>query len=131
MRSKFSTLVLASAALAAVALTTIPAVASATTTLNVPFSFTVNGRSLPAGAYSVQRDDSGNFVRLQGRDPSQNFVWVASPATIKGDRVVLKFDSQGQTHVLQSIQYGPVITTRLDRKTRKTEDVSPQDMPGQ
>ncbi len=53
MRSKFSTFVLASATLAAVALATLPAMAETSTTLNVPFSFTINGQSLPAGTYSV------------------------------------------------------------------------------
>jgi hypothetical protein len=132
MRIKFSTLVLASAALAAVGLATIPAVAATSTTLNVPFSFIVNGQSLPAGEYSVERDDSGNFLRLQAKkDPSRNFVWVAEAAASRTDRVILKFDPQGPTHVLQSVQYGPVVTIRLDRKTRKTEDITPQTMPGQ
>jgi hypothetical protein len=130
MRSKFSTLVLASAALAAVALVTIPVVAETSTTLNVPFSFTVNGQSLPAGAYSVQRDSSGNFLRFQGKDASQSFLWLASPGATRGDRVVLKFEGQGQTHVLQSVQYGPFVTVRLNKKTRNTEDLSPQPMPG-
>lgn len=131
MKIKFSTLVLASAALAAAALTTIPAMAATTTTLNVPFSFTVNGHSLPAGQYSVQRDTSGNFLRLQGKDGSENFLWVAAATSGDTGRVILRFDEQGQTHALHSVQYGPAVTTRLDRKTRKHEGVAPQYMPGQ
>jgi hypothetical protein len=130
MRSKFSTLFLASAALAAVALATVPAEAETSTTLNVPFSFTVGGQSLPAGTYSVQRDSSGNFLRFQGKDASQSFVWLANPGATHGDRVILKFAGQGQTHVLQSVQYGPFVTNRLDKKKRNTEDLSPQAMPG-
>jgi hypothetical protein len=130
MRSKFSTLVLASAALAAVALATIPAVAETSTTLNVPFSFTVNGQSLPAGTYSVRRDILSNYIRFQGKDASQSFVWLASPGATRDDRVILKFAGQGQTHVLQSVQYGPFVTNRLDKKKRNTEDLSPQAMPG-
>jgi hypothetical protein len=130
MRSKFSTLVLASAALAAVALATIPAVAETSTTLNVPFSFTVNGQSLPAGTYSVQRDIPGNFLTLKGRDASQRFAWPALPGATRSDRVILTFDGQGQTHVLQSVQFGPLVTSRIGKKNRKTEDMSPQDMPG-
>jgi hypothetical protein len=131
MRSKFSTFVLASAALAAVGLATIPAVAATSTTLNVPFSFTVNGHSLPAGPYLVQRDDFGNFLRLQGKNPSQSFIWVTEAAGTRSNRVILKFVPQGQRHVLESVQYGPVITSRLDRKTRPTEDITPQTEPGQ
>jgi hypothetical protein len=130
MRSKFNTLVLASAALAAVALATLPAVAETSITLNVPFSFTVGGQSLPAGMYSIQRDISGNFLRFQGKDSSHSFVWLALPGATRSDRVILKFEGEGQTHVLQSVQYGPLVTNRLDKKTRRTEDLSPQTMPG-
>jgi hypothetical protein len=131
MRSKLSTFVLASAALAAVALSTIPAMASTSKTLTVPFSFTVNGKNLPAGEYYVVRDDTQHFVGLQSQHSSQSFLWIANPSATRTDRVILKFDSQGNTHVLQSIQYGPLVTSRLDRKSRKTEDVSPQSAPGQ
>jgi hypothetical protein len=131
MRSKFSTLVLASAALAAVALATIPAVAATSTTLNVPFNFTVQGQSLPAGLYSVQQDYSGSILRLQSRDGSRSFSSIAIPSEKNGDRAVLRFNTVGQTHVLESIRLGQLITPKLNKKTRKTEDVSPQDMPGQ
>ncbi|MGO9340547.1 MAG: hypothetical protein ACLPY1_23995 [Terracidiphilus sp.] len=129
MRSKLSTFFLASTALAAAALATIPAVADTTTKLNVPFSFTVNGRSLPAGIYSIHRDS--NFVRLVGKDATESFTWVAAPSAAMGDKVILRFDPQGVTHALQSVQYGPLVTTTLDRKSRKSEEVSPQYVPGQ
>ena len=128
MQSKFSTFVLASTALAA-ALATLPAVAATSTTLNVPFSFTVGGKILPAGEYSVERDL--NFVRLKGKDGSQRFTWIAVPAAAEENKVVLKFDPQGQTHALQSIQYGPLVTSTVDRKSKKAEEVSPQYTPGQ
>ena len=128
MQSKFSTFVLASTALAA-ALATLPAVAATSTTLNVPFSFTVGGKILPAGEYSVERDR--NFVRLKGKDGSQRFTWIAVPAAAEENTVVLKFDPQGQTHALQSIQYGPLVTSTVDRKSKKAEEVSPQYTPGQ
>jgi hypothetical protein len=131
MRSKLSTFVLASAALAAVALTTIPAVAATSTTLKVPFSFTVDGQSLPAGEYAVARDDGGNFVSLRSKVTSQSFTWVASPTATNNERVILKFDGQSQEHALQSIQYGPLVTAKLSKKSKKTEDVSPQFTPGQ
>jgi hypothetical protein len=132
MRSKLSTFVLASAALAVAALSTIPAMASASTTLKVPFSFTVDGKNLPAGDYLVLQDETHDFVRLQSRDLSYSFVWVARPsATNKTDRVILTFDPQGDTHALESIQYGRLVTSKLNRKTKKTEDVSPQLTPGQ
>jgi hypothetical protein len=131
MRSKLGSLVLASAALAAVASAAIPAVASTATTLNVPFNFTVEGKSLPAGVYSVQRDTAGHFVKLQGKDASQSFTWICGTAASSGDRVILKFDGLSQKHVLESIQFGPLVTPRLDKQTKGTEDMTPQYMPGQ
>jgi hypothetical protein len=131
MRSKFSTLFLASAALAAAALATIPAMASTSESkLNVPFSFTIDGQSLPAGEYSVLRDDDRNFVKLQSKDSSRTFIWLARAASSSTDRVILKFEPQGDTHALQSIQYGPLVTSRLTKKSKRMEDVSPQIAPG-
>jgi hypothetical protein len=131
MRIRFSALVLASAALAAVALSTIPAMATTGKTLNVPFSFTVNGKTLPAGEYYVVRDDSRHFVGLQSSHSSESFLWVANPSETKTDRVVLKFNPQGNTHELESVQYGPLVTSKLNGKSKKAEDVSPQFTPGQ
>jgi hypothetical protein len=129
MQLKFRSLVLA--AMAATALATIPAVAETSTTINVPFSFMVEGQTLPAGVYSVQEVNSGNFLRLKGKDASQTFMWIASPSVNDGRGVTLKFDNQGQTHVLQSIQLGAFETPRLDHKSRKMENISPEYMPGQ
>ncbi|MGA2046741.1 MAG: hypothetical protein ABSG96_03570 [Terracidiphilus sp.] len=131
MRSKLSTFVLASAALAAAALSTIPAMASTATTLNVPFRFTVDGKNLPAGKYMVVREDGHDFVRLKSVDSSYSFVWMASPNASRSDRVILKFEPQGETHVLESVQSGPLVTRILNRKSKTTEDVSAQEAPGQ
>jgi hypothetical protein len=130
MRSKLSTFALASAALAAAALS-IPAMASTSTTLNVPFGFTVDGKDLPAGKYLVVREDGHDFVRLRSVDSSYSFVWMASPSATRSDRVILKFEPQGETHVLESVQSGPLVTRVLNRKSKTTEDVSAQEASGQ
>jgi hypothetical protein len=130
MKFRLGTLVLASVAMAAASITAIPAMAATSTTLNVPFSFTVGDQQLPAGLYSVQSDLSGTFVKLQSIDASHSFTWIALPNGERS-RVVLKFTSNGQTHVLQSVQSGAMVTPRLDKKGRKTEDVSPQIVIGQ
>jgi hypothetical protein len=131
MRSKLSTFVLASTAMAAAALATIPAVAATSTTLNVPFSFMVEGQTLPAGHYSIVRDGARNFLTLKGQNLSKTYTWIASPLGGGArDSVTLKFDSESQGHVLQSIQYGPLVTPRLDRK-KGAEDVPQQPAPGQ
>jgi hypothetical protein len=133
MRINFRSLVLASAAIAATAIASVPAHAatSGATTLNVPFSFTVDGKSLPAGQYSVQRDSTGNFVRLESQDASQIFHWVARATDSSDNRVVLTFDQRGQTHALQSIQYGPLTTPRLDSKVSARDREAQEVVPGQ
>jgi hypothetical protein len=131
MKSKFSALVLASAVMVAAAMATVPAVAETSQTLNVPFSFTVGGQLLPAGTYSVHHDISGNIVNLQSTDASYHFTSIAIPSASDSGRVVLKFSVNGQTHALQTIQVGPLVTPRLDKKSRKTEDVTPEYVAGQ
>jgi hypothetical protein len=128
MQSKFGTFVLASAVMAAAAFSTIPAQAatSGATTVNVPFSFTVHGKSLPAGEYRVQWDGASNFVTLSNRDAVQSFVWYPSETATVDNRVTMKFVEDGQGQALQAIQYGALTTPKLVRKTNRNEDVSPR-----
>jgi hypothetical protein len=128
MKIKFTTLVLATAALATAALTINTANAEATK-VNVPFSFKVAGKVLPAGEYSVERDNHGNFIKLQGKDPAQLLIVVASAMAADSKLVSLKFDTQNNEHVLQTIQYGHLISSRLDKGSKNREDVSPQYIP--
>jgi len=115
MQIKFTTSILAPAIMAAAALATIPAVAE-TATVKVPFNFTVAGQNLPAGNYSVKRDSPGNFVRLQSQQSSQSFAWIACPSSTKTATASLTFDQDGQKYTLHSVQSGPMVTPRLDRK---------------
>ena len=57
MSSAFGAMVLAAAAAQAAPMTIEQEV-------KVPFAFTVNGKELPAGTYSVRRDDSQNSALL-------------------------------------------------------------------
>jgi hypothetical protein len=123
MRNTFSKFILAPAIMAAAALATIPAMAE-TTTINVPFSFNVAGKTLPAGAYSVEHDSASNFVRLRSQQTAQSFIWTASPSAEKGNWVSLKFDRQGNTFTLNSVKAGPMITPRLDKNTAASERMS-------
>ena len=57
--------------LAAVVITTASLsahIAKAETTLNVPFSFTVSGQTMPAGVYTVKQDTFRNMVILRNQD---------------------------------------------------------------
>lgn len=126
MKLNLRTLVLASAVTATAALASIPALAATAgaATLHVPFRFSVAGRVLPAGNYIVKRD-TNNFISLQTEDASRNYTWITNPADNDG-RIVLRFGVEGQKHVLESVQYGALVTPRLARHSGKTEDISPQ-----
>lgn len=121
MRSILPKLLMASAVLATAALTTNNA--RAETMVNVPFNFTVNGKSCPAGRYAVDRDFVSGVVTLRNEDWKRSFTWIAAagePAP-RDSRVILRFDGEGSSHTLQSVQYGTLITARLDGKTKQAE----------
>ncbi len=116
MQSILHRIVLASAAIMIAALATRPAVAE-TTTIKIPFSFTVAGATFPAGDYSLSRDDFANFVTLAPKGLARSFSTVVGPGSPHpaDQKVALKFDAVGGDHVLQSIQYGTMITRKLDK----------------
>lgn len=91
-------------------------VAKAETNLNVPFSFTIAGQSMPAGLYTVKQDTYHNMVILRNRDASKSFSYTLRPGDPAPNeaRVTLHFESSGDNHVLRSIQFGSKITSRLD-----------------
>jgi len=127
MKLSLRTLVLASAFTATAALASIPALAATAgaTMLHVPFSFTVAGKSLPAGDYLVKRD-TGNFISLASADGSSNHSWISNVGDKTDGRVVLHFGVDGQNHILESVQYGALVTPRLARHSANTEDITPQ-----
>jgi hypothetical protein len=114
MRFTLRTLFLAPVVMAAAALATNTAMAESTT-LKVPFSFTVAGKICPAGYYSVQRHLTQSLVTLQSKDGRNTFTWTLSPgdAAPTDTAVKLKFNEVGDTHVLRAVQYGPLETFKL------------------
>jgi hypothetical protein len=127
MKSTISKIVLASAIVAAAALTSIPAMAATegAARINVPFSFTVHGKSLPAGTYQVRWDGTGNFVTMQNSTAVETFIWSPNASATADRRVTLKFEPQGQGLALQSIENGAMTTPRLTKKTRQNEEIAP------
>jgi hypothetical protein len=126
MISTLRSIVLAPAILAAAALATNVAVAE--TTIKVPFNFSVAGKSMPAGFYTVKRDSTGNIVSLRGRDAEHTFNWILAPGepSPTDSRIVLRFDTDGQSHELRSVQYAAGITSRLNKKTvQQMESIAP------
>jgi len=117
MKSIFSKFMLAPAVLAAVAL--VANSATAESTVKVPFNFTADGKICPAGYYTVQHDTDSGFVTLSRKGTSEHFTYVVGPGAPdpNSTKVSLKFDQVGDKKVLESIQYGHVSTSRLDKKT--------------
>lgn len=123
------TRILASTAVAATALAAIPAMADSAR-INIPFSFTVDGKVLPAGEYRVQSVEFGNLVNLRSADSKEYFTWVSNPSNQDGRNAVLRFTDEGNTHALQSVQIGPLVTPSLTKKARKMEDISAPNLHG-
>jgi hypothetical protein len=73
----------------------------------------------PAGDYTVQHEQNEGFVTLRHKGSSETFTYVVGPAADNPNdtKVALNFDRMGDAHILQSIQYGSVMTTRLDKKS--------------
>ena len=128
MKTNLRAFVLASAAVLVAAAATIPAVAETSATLRVPFNFTVYGRTFPAGDYAVVRSPNLAFLRLQSKNSFEGYSWIATPSETKRDRVVLLFN--GESHALQSVQFGTVISPRLDKKSKEKESVVPIEVGG-
>jgi hypothetical protein len=107
----------------------------ADTTLNVPFSFIVAGKSCPAGRYIVKENPVGTFVTLGNLDSSRVFTWILlpSPPNFKNGEVVLKFDVAGATHLLRTVQVGAMTTSVLDKDidTNEYKSADPVNHPGQ
>jgi hypothetical protein len=125
MKSTFSKVVLASAIAAAAAFTSIPAMAATegAASVKVPFSFTVHGKSLPAGTYQVRWDGPGNFVTIQNSNAVETFLWSPNASAAADQRVTMRFEPKGQGLALQSIQNGAMSTPRLTSKSRHNEEI--------
>ena len=119
MRLIIRKVILASAFGAAVALAGNSAMAA--TRVNVPFNFSVAGKTLPAGGYHIVHDPSSAFVTLSSIESNESYTWLLTPGPSEYDKkIALKFDDLNGTHVLQSVQYGSMVTPRLD-KSRSIE----------
>jgi hypothetical protein len=116
LRSPFRLVAVALLVMAASAFT---ATAAHAVTLDVPFAFAVGNKVCPAGHYTVRADDLRSSVELVG--VSNGFKWVIHPgdAGPTDNRVILNFVDVGSQHLLRSIQYGPMTTSRIDKKTRE------------
>jgi hypothetical protein len=120
MRFILRKVILASAFGAALALAGNSAMAA--TRVNVPFNFSVAGKTLPAGGYNLVHEPTSPFVTLRSIESNDSYTWLLTPGPAENDKkIALLFGDRNGTHVLQSVQYGSKITPRIDKK--KTIDM--------
>lgn len=121
MRSSVLKLFLVPAITAAAALISHPAQAE---TVKVPFAFSAMGHEFPAGTYSVDANVNTNVVTLHLQNSGKSIVSILGPGDPDpGDqRVALRFTSGDGEHVLDSIQFGSKITSRLSQYDPHTRD---------
>jgi hypothetical protein len=109
MRSMLRNLVLAPALLASAA------AFAATTAVKVPFDFVAQGKLYHAGTYDISNETGSGFLTLRNHAlPTETFKLTAGAGGELNNTVRLKFDNVGDTKVLHSVQYGPLMTARLD-----------------
>jgi hypothetical protein len=118
--------------MAAAALATNTAMA-AEARVNVPFNFTAAGKQCPAGAYTIVEDSFRGMVTLKSADASRTFSWLlrAGEPAPTDTHVTLRFDEQGQSYALRSVQYHALITSRLDKSGKHSEHTPVRVVEGQ
>jgi hypothetical protein len=121
MRINLPKFFLAAAVMAAGALTTNTAMAEKH--LKVPFDFTVDGKTWPAGMYQVDREQSGNLATLKSFDASKSISFVMRPGdgAPNDNRVILKFDRIGETRALRTLQYGALTSPQFDKEHKRSD----------
>ncbi|HXS77953.1 MAG TPA: hypothetical protein VN753_17380 [Terracidiphilus sp.] len=125
MQSMFRKVVMAAAV--GVFATLAASTANAENKVNVPFSFQVAGKTLPAGNYNISHDSTGSFVTLRNVNATQSFTWLLTPGLPDGasKKIALRFDDRNGGHVLQSVQFNSMITPRLDDAKKIASDRDP------
>jgi hypothetical protein len=125
MQSMFGKVIMAAAV--GVFATLAASTANAENKVNVPFSFQVAGKTLPAGNYNVTHDSTGSFVTLRNVNATQSFTWLLTPGLPDGSakKIALRFDDRDGSHVLQSIQFDSLITPRIDKSAKTAVDRDP------
>src|SRR5271170_832384 len=87
--------------------------------VDVPFSFTAQGQSYPAGRYEVTTDMNHNFVTLANEtDASKHLIWLVEPTDAAKAPAVVTFDQAANGYSLKTVQLGDKITPNLDTKSK-------------
>jgi hypothetical protein len=87
--------------------------------VDVPFSFTAQGQSYPAGRYEVTTDMNHNFVTLANEtDATKHLTWLVGPAELRKTNAVVTFDQAGAGYYLKTVQMGDRVTPNLDTHSK-------------
>jgi hypothetical protein len=87
--------------------------------VDVPFSFTAQGQSYPAGRYEVTTDMNRNFITLANEaDASKHLTWLVGPADTAKIPTVVTFDQASNGYSLKTVQMGDKITPNLDTHSK-------------
>jgi hypothetical protein len=114
MKSAIKTLIAPAVAFCATA-----AFAANVARVEVPFSFTAQGQSYPAGSYLVSTDMNHGFITLASKaDASKHLIWSVEPADAAMAPTVVTFDQAGNAYSLKTIQLGDKITPNLEPKSK-------------
>jgi hypothetical protein len=101
-------------ALSAAALCSELALAANLAQADVPFNFTVEGRSFPAGFYDISMESTRSVITLRSRaNPAITTIKTVRPSGPAGAPVILKSHVVGGFHSLESIQMGLRSTSTL------------------
>ena len=87
--------------------------------VNVPFNFTAQGQSYPAGVYDVSTDMNHTCVTLANHmDATKHITWEVGPTDAAKAPAVVTFDEIGADYALKTIQLGDKVTPNLDKKAK-------------
>ena len=106
-------------ALSSIAIFATAAFAATKARVDVPFSFTAEGQTYPAGSYTLVLGANESLVTLENQnDASKHIALIVGPTDPASTPAVVKFDHVGEDYALRTIQLGNHVTPNLDR-TRK------------
>lgn len=103
-------------------------------TVNIPFNFSSNGYSFPAGQYIAKLDSNHSVLELSSAtNTTISARWVVGPAESNpaDEKLTLKFDDLGNSHTLRTVQLGTRVTSRLDAPARRHDAGSTATVSGQ
>src|SRR5271170_7047710 len=93
-------------ALPAVAFCATAAFAANQARVDVPFSFTAQGQSYPAGVYEVSINSDDAISMTSQQDATKHIMWCAGPADAAKTPAVVTFDKAGSDYTLKNVQLG-------------------------